>query len=94
MSRRKFGSKAAYEAERAGVREANAEWRRMMSRTDEERVIDEKMQRARRNLERLEDDAMMIHMMFMSAVMASGQNAAKADKEAALAADKLRARFT
>lgn len=80
---RKYGSKAVYE-----------EARRPYKMTDEERAVHEATERKQRNRDRLENDDMMTHMLFMAAAMAAGENTEKADKQAEAAVAKLRARFT
>ena len=47
-----------------------------------------------RNKQRLEDEAMMTHMAFMAAAMAGGANPTTADKNASVAVELLKARFT
>lgn len=83
MSKRRYGSKAAYEADR-----------RPYKMTDEERAAEDAKQLRERNADRLRDDAMMTHMLFMAAAMAGGENTERADKQAEAAVAKLRARFT
>lgn len=46
------------------------------------------------NKDRLREDALMIHMLFLAAAMAGGEQVERADKMADAAMDKLRVRFT
>lgn len=85
---KRYGSKAAYEEARAGIRAERAEMERLWNMTDEERTKE-------RNRDRLKgDEAMMTHMMFMAAAMAGGEKPNMADKSAASAVGLLKARFT
>lgn len=84
---RRYGSKAAYEAAKSEERAERAEWERLMNMTDAERIKE-------RNKDRLEDDAMGTHMLFMGASMSAGIGPVQADKNAAAARELLKARFT
>ncbi len=70
MARRRYGSKAAYEAARGSIRAERERWEREWNMTDEERT-------KQRNKERLEgDEAMMTFTMparsiFIATLMSS-----------------------
>jgi hypothetical protein len=85
---KRYGSKAAYESARAGIRANRDEWERWHAMTEEERA-------KRRNKERLEgDEAMMTFSLFMASAMAGGADAKKAIGQADVAISELKRRFT
>lgn len=61
--------------------------------TDDERQAQREADRKERNRDKLDDDAMMTHMMFMAAAMAGGEKPAVAAKSADQAIAELKKRF-
>lgn len=85
---KRYGSKAAYESARAGIRADRDKWERWYQMTDEERT-------KQRNKERLEgDEAMMTFALFFAASLAGGTDAKKAAANADAAISELKRRFT
>lgn len=85
---KRYGSKAAYESARAGIRADRDKWERWYQMTEEDRT-------KQRNKERLEgDEAMMTFSLFMAASMAGGADAKKAIGQADTAISELKRRFT
>lgn len=72
---------------RYGSKAAYDEAKRIRNMSEEDRI-------KQRNAERLNDDAMMLHTMFMASALAGGDTAPRADKTAAACVELLKARFT
>lgn len=95
VARRKYGSKAAYEAERGPIREANREFVRRYEMTEEERAAEDAKRAKARALDRLEgDEGMMTWMIFAAAAVAGGANAQSAGKVADAMIGQAKQRFT
>lgn len=96
MAKRKYGSKAAYEAERSVARDEHRKWERWMTMSDAEREAEnlaEKKEYVRRRLDDPEH-SMMLFTGFMMASIASGADAKKAGSVADAAVVEVRKRFT
>lgn len=88
MARRRYGSKAAYEAARGAIRDERKKWERYFEMSDEERTKE-------RNREKLEgDEAMHTFMLFLATAMAGGEKPGVAAKNADQAISELKKRFT
>lgn len=88
---KKHGSKEAYEASRAGAREANRRWNMTNEERKAERIAERK--RKRDNLDELTGDrAMHNYMLFLAAAIAGG--ATKPAQVADTAIETLKSRFT
>jgi hypothetical protein len=96
MARRKYGSKAAYEAERGAIRDERREWERKWNMSDAEREAEDQAEKKQYVKRRLEDPehAMMLFTGFMMASIASGADPKKAAGAADAAVAEIKKRFT
>ena len=96
MARRKYGSKAAYEAERGAIRDERREWERKWNMTDEERAAEDAKERKEYVANMLDhpEKGVMLFAGFLMAAMAGGKGATDAMKQADAAFEALRGKFT
>jgi len=93
MAKRRYGSKANYEAERGAIRDQRREWERRWNMSDAERDAEDRKEAAKDMLDHPER-GFTIFAMFMGAAMAGGKSATEAGKQADSAISTLRGRFT
>lgn len=93
--RERYGSKAAYEAARGPIRDANREFARRHYMTEDERKAEDAERNKRRNLEHLDgDQAMMTWTLFAAAAQAGGHAPLNAAKHADAMIAEAKRRFT